>query len=112
MFLTVMGRVEIENCRALKMERTVKACVVSNSTPARVMVRKMKKGAMAEVEGLKVKVTDVSNPDFLSSFISSPFKLIIFFRKGFSQAYILISLMALISSEVLVTLLSMTLTTF
>ena len=40
------------NCRALKMEMTVKAWVVSSSTPARVIVRKIQKGAMMEVEGL------------------------------------------------------------
>ena len=52
MFLTARGNVEMVNCRALKMEMTVKAWVVSNSTPARVIVRKRKKGAMMEVDGL------------------------------------------------------------
>ena len=52
MFFTAMGNVEIVNCRALKMERRVKAWVVSSSTPARVIVRKMKNGAMTEVDGL------------------------------------------------------------
>ena len=52
MFLTATGNVEMVNCRALKMEMTVKAWVVSNSTPARVIVRKRKKGAMMEVDGL------------------------------------------------------------
>ena len=47
-----MGNVEMVNCRALKMEMTVKAWVVSSSTPARVIVRKIQKGAMMEVEGL------------------------------------------------------------
>ena len=53
MFLTAMGNVEMVNCRALKMEMTVKAWVVSSSTPARVIVRKMQSGAMMEVEGLE-----------------------------------------------------------
>ena len=53
MFLTASGNVEMVNCRALKMERRVKAWVVSSSTPARVIVRKMKNGAMMDVEGLK-----------------------------------------------------------
>ena len=53
MFLTARGNVEMVNCRALKMEMTVKAWVVSSSTPARVIVRKMQSGAMMEVEGLE-----------------------------------------------------------
>ena len=55
MFLTAMGNVEMVNCRALKMERRVKAWVVSSSTPARVIARKMKNGAMTEVDGLQIK---------------------------------------------------------
>ena len=47
-----MGNVEMVNWRALKMEMTVKAWVVSSSTPARVIVRKIQKGAMMEVDGL------------------------------------------------------------
>ena len=42
------------NCRALKMEMTVKALVVSNSTPAKVIVRKRTNGAMMEVDGLLI----------------------------------------------------------
>ena len=53
MFFTARGNVEMVNCRALKMERTVKAWVVSSSTPARVIVRKRQNGAMMEVEGLE-----------------------------------------------------------
>ena len=53
MFLTARGNVEMVNCRALKIEMTVKAWVVSSSTPARVIVRKMQSGAMMEVEGLE-----------------------------------------------------------
>ena len=53
MFLTARGNVEMVNCRALKMEMTVKAWVVSSSTPARVIVRKMHNGAMMEVDGLE-----------------------------------------------------------
>ena len=52
MFLIARGKVEMVNCRALKMEMTVKAWVVSSSTPARVIVRKIQNGAMMEVEGL------------------------------------------------------------
>ena len=59
MFLTARGNVEIVNCRALKMERRVKAWVVSSSTPAKVIVRKMKNGAMTEVDGLPNNVTQV-----------------------------------------------------
>ena len=54
MFLTARGNVEMVNCRALKMEMTVKAWVVSSSTPARVIVRKIQTGAMTEVEGLLI----------------------------------------------------------
>ena len=54
MFLIAMGNVEMVNCRALKMEMTVKAWVVSSSTPARVIVRKIQTGAMTEVEGLLI----------------------------------------------------------
>ena len=59
MFFTARGKVEIVNCRALKMERRVNAWVVSSSTPARVIVRKMKNGAMTEVDGLPNNVTQV-----------------------------------------------------
>ena len=86
MFLTARGKVEIVNCRALKMERRVNAWVVSSSTPAKVIARKMKNGAMTEVDGLqnnviqvkriKVKVTSMlmltSPIDQIFSSLSSP----------------------------------------
>ena len=106
------GNVEMVNCRALKIEMTVKACVVSNSTPARVIVRKRKNGAMMEVDGLRTNIIEPNRPDFLISFISSPFMVRILSRKGFSQPDILISLMELISSDILATLRSITWTTF
>ena len=61
---------------------------------------------------LNVKLIEPNRPDFLISFISSPFMPSILSRKGFSQAYILISLMELISSDIFATLRSITWTTF
>ena len=65
-----------------------------------------------EVEGLRVSVMELSRPALLSSLISALFSWRILSMKGFSQAYILISLMELISSDILATLLSITPTNF
>ena len=54
-----MGKVEMVNCRALKMEMTVKAWVVSSSTPARVIVRKIQTGAMTEVDFSKFGIYSI-----------------------------------------------------
>ena len=70
MCLTASGRVLMENWRLLKTETTVKALVVSSSTPARVITMKVPNPANIEIQGLTVSDTDIRNPAFISSLTS------------------------------------------